>query len=103
MKSYFLEKLFSINYRMATHEGDANRRLASQAVKILLLPSSKVPHSYKKEFSKLRKLVKDTIRDLSSPGLTPTRIRGIRNRTAAKYIKLLIDIEESLRDEQNGK
>jgi len=84
---------------MATHEGDANRRLASEAVKILILPSNEVPCSYRKEFSKLRKLVEDTIRDLSSPGLTPTRLRGIGNRTAAKYIKLLIDIEESLRNE----
>lgn len=88
---------------MATHEGDANRRLASQAAKILLLPSNEVPCSYRKEFLKLRKLAEDTIRDLSSPGLTPTRIRGIRTRTAVKYIKLLIDIEESLRDEQNSK
>lgn len=83
---------------MATHEGDANRRLASEAVKIILLPSDEVPCSYRKEFLKLRKLAEDTVRDLSSPGLTPIRIKGIRNRTAVKYIKLLINIEESLRD-----
>lgn len=99
MKSYFLGKLFDINYRMAIYEGNANRRLASEAVKILILPSNEVPCSYSKEFSKLRKLVENTIRDLPSPGLTPTRLRGIGNRTAAKYIKLLFDIEDSLRDE----
>jgi hypothetical protein len=30
MKLYFLEKLSNINYRIAIHEGDANRRLASE-------------------------------------------------------------------------
>ena len=98
MKLYFLEKLSDINYRMATHEGDAKRRLASEAVKILILLPSEVPCLYREEFSKLRKIVEATIRDLSSPGLTPTGLRGVGNVAAVKYIKLLINIEESFRD-----
>jgi hypothetical protein len=95
MKLYFLEKLSNINYRIAIHEGDANRRLASEVIKIILLPFSEVPFSYKKDFLKLRKLASDTIQNLSSPGLTPIRIKGINNKTASKYIKLLVDIEDS--------
>jgi len=101
MKTYFIGKLFDINYRVATHEGDANRRLASEAVKILLLPSNEVPDMYKSEFEKLKQLTEETIKTPPESGLTPTRLRGIRNSTAAKYIKLLIDIQEHLRNEQN--
>ena len=92
MKAYLMEKLFDINYRMAIHEGNANQRLASEAGKILLLPSSEVPERYKNEFNKLRQLIEETIRNLLAPGLTPTKLGNIRNSTASKYIKLLIDI-----------
>jgi len=47
MRNYFIGKLFDINYRMAIHEGNANRRLASEAIKILLLPSNEVPDLYR--------------------------------------------------------
>ena len=96
---YFLEKLFDINYRISIHEGNAIRRLASESIKIIILPSNEVPILYKKEFLKLRKLLEDNIKDLNSPGVIPTNIKGIRNKTATKYIKLLFDIEDSLRDE----
>jgi len=92
MKNYFIGKLFDINYRMAIHEGNANRRLASEAIKINLLPSNEVPDLYKKEFTKLRRLVDDTIKNLPVPGQTPTKLGNIRNSTASRYIKLLIDI-----------
>ena len=95
-KSYLLAKLSEINFRMAIHEGNANQRLASEAPKILHLPVSKVPEPYKKGFDKLIDLVKNTIHSLSSPELIPIKIRGIQNRTAVKYIKLLIDIEKRL-------
>ncbi len=97
MKSYFKGKLFEINYRMAIHEGDANRRLASEAIKILLLPSNEVPDSFKTEFKKLTQLIEETLKDISAPGLTPIRLKNIQNRTASKYIKLLIDIEYEVR------
>ena len=84
---------------MATHEGNASRRLASEAIKILLLLSVEVPSLYRKEFSKLKDIIAHTIKNLSAPGLTPTKLRGIGNITATKYIKLLIDIEYSLQDE----
>jgi hypothetical protein len=98
MKSYFKGKLSDINYRMAIHEGDANRRLASEAGKILLLPQNEVPESHKNEFKKLTQLIEDTLKNLSAPGLTPIKLKKIQNRTAAKYIKLLIDIGDELRD-----
>jgi hypothetical protein len=99
MKNYFYGKLFDINYRIATHEGNANQRLASEAPKILfqLAPNYRlVPGQYKDRFTKLIALIKDTL--TGSEGRIPSRIKGIQNRTAAKYIKLLIDIGESLRD-----
>jgi hypothetical protein len=98
MKNYFHSKLFEINYRMAIHEGNANQRLASEAPKILfqLAPNKKiVPDQYKNKFTKLIVLVENTLKD--SEGRIPIRIKGIQNRTAVKYIKLLIDIEESIK------
>ena len=81
---------------MAIHEGDANRRLASEAQKLLLLPPNEVPEHYKSEFDKLRQLIEETIRNLSAPGLIPIKLGKIRNSTASKYIKLLIDIQDYL-------
>jgi len=92
MKGYSLEKVSDINYRIATHEEDANRRLASEAVKILLLPENVLPIEYRKEFSKLKLLIQSTIQS-SPPGLIPVRLGKIRKSTAVKYIKLLIDIQ----------
>ena len=100
MKTYFKQKLSDINYRMAVHEGDANRRLASEAIKIRLLPESEVPEKYKGEFNKLRHLINETLKSLPASGLTPSRIRGIRNNsTASKYVKLLFDIQSDLDNE----
>ena len=92
MKGYFLEKISNINYRMAIHEGNANRRLASEAIKIRLLPTHVLPPEYEKEFAKLRSLIESTIKS-TTQGLTPVRLGKIRNSTAVKYIKLLIDIQ----------
>lgn len=88
MKAYLIEKLFDINYRMAIHEGNANQRLASEAEKILLLPPSEVPERYKNEFDKLSQLVEE-----------PIKLGNIRNSTASKYIKLLIDILDDVCNE----
>lgn len=97
MRHYFLGKLSMINYNIAIHEGDANRRLASQAVKVLLLPASEVPENFKKDYDKLITLIETTIKDLPAPGLTPTRLGKIQNRTASKYLKMLYDIEEEVK------
>ncbi|HEX8399284.1 MAG TPA: hypothetical protein VF644_17750 [Pyrinomonadaceae bacterium] len=83
---------------MAIHEGDANRRLASEAIKILLLPRSEVPEKYKKTFHKLANLIESTIKNSSAPGLRPVKLNRIQNRTAAKYTKLLLTIENELRE-----
>jgi hypothetical protein len=96
MSNYLNAKLSEINYRMAIHEGDANRRLASQAKKIYLLFPSEIPLEFKKDFEKLRKVIGLTISSLPSPGLTPAKIRNIKNSTAAKYLKLLLTIEHKL-------
>lgn len=93
MKRYFISKLSEINYRMSVHEGTANRRLTSEAPKILLLPSNEVPEKYKIEYNKLRRLIEDTIKNLSAPGLTPIKLGNIHNSTTVRYIKLLIDIQ----------
>lgn len=98
MLNYFIAKLSGVNRRIAMHEGDANRRVASEAVKILLLPTSEVPLKYKEEYLQLRRLIELTIAGLPAPGLTPTKICQIQNKTASKYIKLLLSIEDSLSD-----
>jgi hypothetical protein len=96
MQDYFRAKLFDINYNILIHEGAANNRLASQAIKILLLPMSEVPKKYSKQFLELIKLIENTMVNLPSPGLTPVKITGIYNKTAVNYIKLLYDIQDYL-------
>ena len=103
MKDYFFGKLSIINYRIAIHEGDANRRLASQAVEILhkLFPSN-VPDQYKKEFNSLLTHIEKTLEVIKQKGIHPARIDRIRNSTAAKYIKMLIDLEDYLKQEMSN-
>lgn len=96
MKEYFLSKLSDINYKMATHEGNANRRLASQSKNILLLPSNEVSLKHHEKFHELKKLIEETIKNQLEPSLTPTRLLRIQNRTALKYIGLLLDIEDEV-------
>lgn len=104
ISSYLEGKLFDINYRMATHEGNANRRLASEAAKIRLLAETEVPKHYRKEFRKLLRLIENTFRQLPASGLTPTSIRNIYNVTAAKYIKMLLDMQYYIQEvKQCGK
>ena len=82
---------------MALHQGDANRRLAYQANDILAqLHTTFVPKKYKKEFTKFISLIDATVAD--AEGRVPIRIKGIQNRTAVKYIKLLREIEEYLEE-----
>lgn len=94
---YFTGKLSVINYSMAIHEGDANRRLASQAGDIYRLSKIAVPEKYKKEFSDFHKVIENTLDSINYAGLTPVKIKGIRNSTASKYIKLLWEIEYELK------
>jgi hypothetical protein len=54
VNNYFIAKLSALNYRMAIHEGNANRRLASEAVNIYLLSPTEVPPQHQKSFNKLR-------------------------------------------------
>lgn len=85
---------------MATHEGDANTRLASQTGEILRLVKSDVPKKYKSQFNELIVVLEKTVEKL--PGLMiPVRVKGIYNKTAVKYIKLLWEIEDELRENIN--
>ena len=94
MKGYY--KLPIINYRIATHEGAASRRLASQTNELLPMPIESVPAECKKEFTKLKKLIEDTLDDLPKTNglMWPVQLANIHNSTAVKYIKLLIEIED---------
>lgn len=97
--NYFFSKLFNINYLISIHEGNANRRLASMTPQILfqLAPYRKmIPNQYKEIFNKLLDLTDITLKE--SDGRLPVRMKGIQNRTAAMYIKALIDAERSLED-----
>jgi hypothetical protein len=91
MKGYY--KLPHINYRIATHEGAAVRRLASQANELLPMPASMVPDECKKQFCKLKELIENEIGNLPKGVMVPVGLGGIQNKTAVKYIKLLIEIE----------
>ena len=53
MRGYY--KLPIINYRIATHEGAASHRLASQVHAILPMPVEVVPDENKKQFIKLKR------------------------------------------------
>lgn len=99
-QTFVLEKISKINYRIATHEGCANERLASQASKLFVIPTELIPPNYREGFSELIERMERTVQDL--PGLmVPVRVKGIYNKTAVKYIKLLIEIEDFLTD-SNG-
>ena len=95
---YFLSKLCEINYRMSVHEGDANHRLASEAENIVLFPSADVPSQHRRAFETMKRSINETLKDVRFP-FSPSKILHIRSVTAAKYIGLLISIEQSLRNE----
>lgn len=92
MKGYY--KLPIINYRIATHEGYAVRRLASQANELLPMPVELVPDERKTQFVKLKKLIEGELDNLPRGVMVPVRLGNIRNSTAVKYIKLLLEIED---------
>lgn len=94
MKGYY--KLPIINYKIATHEGTASRRLANQIHELLPMPIASVPNECKKNFAKLKKLIEETVDNLPKNNglMVPVRLANIHNSTAEKYIKLLIEIED---------
>lgn len=94
MKRYYLSKLSDLNFRMSIHPDDANRRLASEIDKLLLLRNSPVPERFQKSFDKLQKLIDEALLPLRDSGTHPSKFHAIQSRTAAKYIHLLQQIEE---------
>jgi hypothetical protein len=98
---YTLTKLSEINYRMAIHKGDANQRLTSEAENIINLILHEIPTDYRSHFDKLTDILTMTLNDRKSFLLKPYKIYGIRNETCSKYLALLIDIEDSLRQMRN--
>ena len=86
---------------MSLHEGDASRRLASQANDILAqLHLTNVPKPFRGDFKKFISLIDETVYD--AEGRIPLRIKGIYNITAVKYIKLLVEIQEYLKREMKN-
>jgi hypothetical protein len=100
MLGYYLGKLAQINYQIAIHPENSNIRLTSQADKILVISTSTIPEQYRKQFIKLTNLIDASYADAErmGVGLHLYKLLGIRNSTASKYIKLLLDIEFSIRD-----
>ncbi len=98
--SYFLGKLSDILFRINIHEGTANERLASESKKIIVqlaTNTQQVPTQYLDDFQKLIKLIEKTLKKHPNlPLLTPCGLSGIQNRTASRYIKLLLDIQNEL-------
>lgn len=94
MKNYTYSKLFEINYNMQLHEGNANRRFCSQGAKILfqILPSN-IPEEVagSKLFIQMLKDLEETFKN--TEGRIPIRLKGRKNSTVSKYIKLLKDLE----------
>jgi len=89
---YFKEKLSDILYRIHTHKENANIRLASQAHKIRIFKDDPdIPSLYEKQFGKL-------IQDIEKAQIFYNNKEDIykfpymRKSTAAKHIKLLMDI-----------
>ena len=100
-KNYFISILTLLNHNMAVHEGDANRRLASESTNILRIDQNIIPSQYKKDFEKLREIIKKTLVNITFSDREPYRLDGIRNSTAVKYIKLLWQIQDSIKGRWN--
>ncbi len=99
--NYNLAKLSQLNYKISIHPKAANARLTSQIDQILVISGSIIPEQFKNEFKKLTALIDKSYMSAQKlgNGLKPYKLEGIQDRTAAKYIKLLIDIEHSLEDQ----
>ena len=98
--SYFKGKLFDINYAIAIHEGTAKRRLASVATKISFqLSEAEVPQHFQKEFCGLRSLIRNSQKNSLTRRSLKT-FSSIHNVTAAKYIKMLLDMQYFLQEEE---
>ena len=96
-KHYFLGRLSQLNYSVAIHPGDAKSRLGSQAKYVFLIHIDAIPEQYKKDFNVLVKLIKDE--NQTNPVGMGIRFHGKRNAAIVKFIILLIDIENQIRDE----
>ncbi len=95
MPAYLLGHLVDVNRRMAIHVGDAKTRLSVEAANILLLPSDEVPTRFRSDFEQLKEIIRSAIKRNPIKGATP-RLGRMTNETAARYIKLLIAIQDDL-------
>ncbi len=100
-KDYFISILILVNHNLAVHEGDANRRLASEATNILRIDQKIVPSQYLIDFIKLRELIKEKLAGITFSDREPYKIDGIRKTTAVKYIKLLWQIQDTMKGRWN--
>jgi|SaaInlStandDraft_4_1057021.scaffolds.fasta_scaffold220103_1 hypothetical protein len=95
-----LGKISLINYRIATHKGDAIRRLGNQVHILTIIPADLIPKEYRKENQALKKLVDIEMGGLGNNFISTSKVGNIHNSTAIKYIKLLISIEDKLSNEK---
>jgi hypothetical protein len=101
-RTYFISKLSELNSRMIVHEGDARTRLVSEADNIFVLPIGELPEMYKHDYNELLNLIINSYKNKSiQKDFAQKTIKDIRNITAVKYIKLLLDIENRLREEED--
>ena len=90
---YLKEKLSDILLAMQIHPENANIRLSSQHGKIMFLKAHPdIPKQYLKEFNSLTEILENN-QDVYS---RLYKIPYMHKKTAAKYIKLLMDIYDRL-------
>lgn len=97
MKAIYLnEKISDILFKIHTHQEDANIRLASQAHSIAFFKfHPEIPIAYAKQFEKLiADIEKAQAFYIDKPIIY--KFPYMHKTTAAKYIKLLMDIHRSL-------
>ncbi|MBQ0736439.1 hypothetical protein [Aquimarina celericrescens] len=87
--SHLLSKLSNLNYGMAIHKGDASTRLASKKdeLQVVCLSKTEIPKEYQNQFNELLEI-------------DPPELSEIGNGLAADYIRLLIDIQQKLEEEE---
>jgi hypothetical protein len=92
--SYFIGKLFDINYSIAIHEGNAKQRLYSVVPRIKYqLMETEVPKRFEKEFHSLMVLINNSSKKDPVERRQLRTLRSIQNVTAAKFIKMLLDMQ----------
>lgn len=97
-KNCFKRNLRTINYDIATHEGNVARRFSSVALKILLLHDGILKRELQKKLDTIKKCIFDGLNFYNENGQLKIRISGLKRANAKKYIGLLQDFEHSFEE-----